>query len=311
LKKSERINQELFYLNDKNYFNLKDLMNTFKISKSTALRDISELERLGVPLYATNGRYGSYHIIHEIILPPIHFNEKEIFAIFFSLQLLKSTANSPFGHTYRQLRDKLIKTFPKEKQLLIKESMKVVTYAGSFSDEYIDQIEILFENIVKKKVITFNYKNSKRHILPIKLTLRNGYWYCIGLDLKEDIYKNFRCDKINDLSVDKELRIILSQEEIENDLLKQQETYRYLNFKVEISEKGITHYQQTHYPNILLENDNQRYFLIGEINPSEIGFFTNYLLGYGLNILNIYPNEIKESYIQLISKLQNKITKKI
>jgi len=305
MKKSERINQELFYLNDKSYFNLKDLMNTFKISKSTALRDISELERLGVPLYVTNGRYGSYHIIHENILPPIHFNEKEIFAIFFSLQLLKSTTSSPFGHTYQQLKNKLIKTFPKEKQLLIKESMKVVNYTGSFPNKHIDQLEVLFENIVKKKTIVFDYNKMIRHILPVKLTLRNSYWYCVGLDIKEDIYKTFRCDKINDLSIDKETQITLSHDEIEDALLKQQETYRYLDFKIEISKNGVTHYQQTYYPNILLDNDNQRTFLVGKINPSEIDFFINYLLGYGLNILSIYPNEIKESYVHLISKLQN------
>lgn len=311
MKKSERINQELFFLNGKSNFNLKNIMDTFNISKSTALRDISELEYLGVPLYATKGRYGSYNIIQESILPSIHFNEKEIFTIFFSLKLLKSTTNSPFGYTYQQLKNKLIKTFPKEKQLLIKESMEVVQYTGSLPNEYIDQLEILFEHIVKKRIITFDYKKVRRNVLPIKLTLRNSYWYCIGLDIKKDIYKTFRCDKINNLFVDKEMPINISQEEIDNALLKQQETYRYLDFKVEISENGLTHYRQISYPNIFLENEDDRFFLTGKINPSEIDFFSNYLLGYGLNVLSISPNEIKEAYIQLISNLQNSITKRL
>lgn len=163
MKKSERINQELFYLNDKTEFNLKDLMHAFNISKSTALRDIAELESLGVPLYATSGRYGSYHIIQESLLPPVYFNEKEIFAIFFSLQLLKSTSNSPFGHTYQQINNKLLNTFSKEKQKLITQTMDVVQYNSLLHTEYIDHLDTLFENILKQQVITFNYSREETH----------------------------------------------------------------------------------------------------------------------------------------------------
>ena len=46
-KKTERIQQEMFYINEKKVFHLKELMETFAISKSTALRDIQELEALG------------------------------------------------------------------------------------------------------------------------------------------------------------------------------------------------------------------------------------------------------------------------
>ena len=53
MKKSERLNQELFFLRTHPQFNLNQLMKTFGISKSTALRDIEALENLGVPLSST------------------------------------------------------------------------------------------------------------------------------------------------------------------------------------------------------------------------------------------------------------------
>ncbi|MEB9816424.1 DeoR family transcriptional regulator, partial [Bacillus cereus] len=40
MKKTERINDMLIFLNNKRNFNLKDLMVRYDISKSTALRDI-------------------------------------------------------------------------------------------------------------------------------------------------------------------------------------------------------------------------------------------------------------------------------
>ncbi|WP_311134426.1 HTH domain-containing protein [Lactococcus lactis] len=50
IKKAERIQQELFFLNGKSQFKLKEIMDEFNISKRTALRDIQELERLGLPI---------------------------------------------------------------------------------------------------------------------------------------------------------------------------------------------------------------------------------------------------------------------
>ena len=38
------------YINEKKVFHLKELMETFAISKSTALRDIQELEALGATI---------------------------------------------------------------------------------------------------------------------------------------------------------------------------------------------------------------------------------------------------------------------
>ena len=51
MNKSQRINDMLIFLNKKRQFNLKDIMNRYHISKSTALRDIASLETLGIPIY--------------------------------------------------------------------------------------------------------------------------------------------------------------------------------------------------------------------------------------------------------------------
>ena len=50
MKKSERINDMMMYLNNKETFNLKDIMEKYSISKNTALRDIKSLEEIGMPI---------------------------------------------------------------------------------------------------------------------------------------------------------------------------------------------------------------------------------------------------------------------
>ena len=68
MKRAERLNQELIFLSLKKSFNLSDLMKEFNISKRTALRDIQDLEFLGLPFYVENGRNGGYKSINEKLI---------------------------------------------------------------------------------------------------------------------------------------------------------------------------------------------------------------------------------------------------
>ncbi|MGG0738859.1 HTH domain-containing protein [Niallia taxi] len=52
MKKSERLNDMIRFINKREFFNLQNLMDEYGISKSTALRDLSSLEKLGMPIYA-------------------------------------------------------------------------------------------------------------------------------------------------------------------------------------------------------------------------------------------------------------------
>ena len=51
MKKAERLNRELAYLVNHPFFHLADLMDEFRISRRTALRDITDLADLGLSVY--------------------------------------------------------------------------------------------------------------------------------------------------------------------------------------------------------------------------------------------------------------------
>ncbi|NRN82562.1 helix-turn-helix transcriptional regulator [Lactobacillus helveticus] len=111
MKKSERLNQELIYLSDKKVFHLKELEEAFAISERTALRDIADLEQLGLAFYSETGRSGGYHITNSKLLLPIRFNTAEINAIFFGLQAIKNISETPYSNAYQKNSGQVIKEF--------------------------------------------------------------------------------------------------------------------------------------------------------------------------------------------------------
>lgn len=100
MDKAERLVQELTYLNKYPYFNLKNLMTEFSISKRTALRDLSALEEMGLAIYSERGKYGGYRIISRDPLIPVTFTSNEIAAILFAIHALHLLSDNPFQQSY-------------------------------------------------------------------------------------------------------------------------------------------------------------------------------------------------------------------
>lgn len=57
-EKVERINTIMRYINNRAHFTITEIMREFNISRSTAIRDIKEIEAMGMPLDAEVGRDG-------------------------------------------------------------------------------------------------------------------------------------------------------------------------------------------------------------------------------------------------------------
>ncbi|GGD03054.1 helix-turn-helix transcriptional regulator [Enterococcus wangshanyuanii] len=125
------------------------------------------------------------------------FSKKEIFTIFFCLHLLKSIVNSPFGCSYNNIETNLLQTFSNSDQREITNSMNYINFEGHIQLTDVSNLENLYACIIKDKVISFDYTRKSpthRKIYPIHLTIRDGYWYCTGLDIDKSAYRTFRCD---------------------------------------------------------------------------------------------------------------------
>ena len=134
MKKSERLNDMLIYLNDKKSFHLKSIMERYSISKSTALRDIQSLEEIGMPIYSRPGRNGYYGILPNRLLSPIVFTIDEVYALYFSMQTLTAYQSTPFHLSIEKLKQKFEACISEERIKALRK-MELIFNLGSYQSK--------------------------------------------------------------------------------------------------------------------------------------------------------------------------------
>lgn len=145
MKKSTRLNHMMTFINENPEFNLNDLMKDFNISRSTAIRDIKDLEELGVPLYSTNGKNGGYKVIRDRYVTKIGFTDEEMVNMMFALNSISSIKQLPFQVTYEQLYRKLYQNMAADQKALVKQYENKFRY---FNSENMDMKNNLMEDIL-------------------------------------------------------------------------------------------------------------------------------------------------------------------
>lgn len=306
MNKSERLNDMMLFLNDKNLFNLRDLMDKYSISKSTALRNVEALERIGMPIYSQHGRNGYYGILRNRLLSPIVFNIDEVFALYFSMLTLRAYETTPFHLSVEKLKEKFENCLSAEKIEMLRKVEKVFSLASIQHSNECRFLSDVLQYAIEEKVCNVKYQKKdveqKYSIQFFDISSAYGQWYATGYNFEIESPQVFRCDKI--------LLIEESNEYIAKPLSEfiksADELYKIHGatiFEVEISKKSVDLFYKEHYPSMEICLENGKYFIRGFYNIGEEIFITNYFITYGENILSIKPIELKNLIIKKLGTL--------
>jgi len=314
MKKSERINQMLRFINQKQQFTLQDLMQEFQISKRTAIRDIASLEEMGAPIYVEYGRYGGYRLLQQMQLPPISFNTGELHALYFAMQALRSFSSLPFEVSFRTIHEKFMSALSDKQRQDIENIQHRVSFQHTEQIRDSAHLEFLLMAAVQNIVIQITYAHQRRShdqrpslrtIQPIALYARKGYWYCQAYDLHKQAYRVFRCDRIISAEVSdiEPLAHVIE--------LHPQDTHSLwepspdaIPFQCRIDETGVELFQQEHFPSMQIlhvkesDNESAHMLLVGSYETHELDFIVRYLAGFGKSIRIMEPDTLKESLRQ-------------
>ncbi|MBC1846862.1 YafY family transcriptional regulator [Listeria seeligeri] len=308
MKKSERLNDMMLFLNDKNSFQLSDIVAKYNISRSTAIRDIKSLEEIGMPIYSELGRNGHYSMLRNRLLSPIFFNEDEVFALYFSMLTLKAYGTTPFHLSVEKLKKKFENCLATPKTEMLHKIEEVFSLGYVEHNNECEFLDVILQFAMEEKVCELKYnKQGSEKMYTVQfynISSAYGQWYGTCFNFKTEQIQVFRCDKI--LAIEEsskfEPKALADFKKDYNQLYKQANATK---FEVEITQKGIDLFYKEHYPSMNLHSEQGSNTIRGFYNKGEERFIINYLLGYGDNIIAIRPNVLKDMLVDRLDYLKN------
>ena len=200
MRKAQRLMQLIMTINARRSFTVKELADEFGLSSRTIARDLRELEELGMPIYAVQGRGGGHRLLRERLLPPISFAESEAVALYFAAQSMLHLSALPFGEGAEAALRKFYHYLPADARERIDRLQDRVMFWSPSRPMSPDTLRVLLEAIMARKVVTIGYRSEggceERDIQPIGLYAASGYWYCPAYCFRREALRQFRADRI-------------------------------------------------------------------------------------------------------------------
>lgn len=310
MKKVERINTIMRYINNRSYFTISEIIREFNISRSTAIRDIREIEAMGMPLEAEVGRDGGYSVMSNSFLPSIRFTDNEVKALFIAFMASRNQ-QLPYLKSRQSLAEKLLGLIPENQQETLVLLNQVLHFEGTNPNnpdllELSDQAHPMFEELIQLILVDSHLLITVKEgrelksypIYLLHLYRENNLWHIEGFDLEEEQRRIFSVDHLTKVELyPKQQRV--NEKMVLEKLNKKGDI---INLVIELGPKAIVQFKKYHplkfsisYTNPYQATAILKTFI--NINmPEELTDMTNWLLFLGDDIkFREVPEEVLES----------------
>lgn len=254
MKKVERINIIMRYINNRSHFTLSEIMSEFNISRSTAIRDIREIEALGMPLVAEVGRDGGYYVMHNSVLPEVRFTNDEVKALFIAFMATRNQ-QLPYLKSRQSLAEKLLGLISESQQDDLILLNQILLFEGTnpnnpdlldLSDLPHPMLEKLIQFLLLDRYLLISIEEEKAaksyEIYLLHLYREKSVWLIEGFDLKEEKRKIFPVDQLTNVKPHNP-KVRVSEKKIVEKFRKQEDD---INFVLELGPMAIAQFKKYH-----------------------------------------------------------------
>lgn len=307
MKKTIRLYNLIEFCNNNRNFKLKDVMEEFNISKSTALRDIKDIQELGVPLYSTGGKNGGYKVIRKTHLTRIDLNDEEIKSLYFALSSISNLKSLPFSYEYISIVNKIYNSSTEVQKSIINQYKNMFEYFNvEIGNEYSNEIfnKVINFTILKKQfTLVYGSKHLTYIYQGIGLTYKNNVWYFVTANVKTKIVRLFNLNKIEEIY---ETRF---KEAIPNIHLKNYKQYLVekeskINITIESNEIGVNLLQNHLWSNITINKlEDDTFILKIDINKEDVNFVSKIIISCGKNVKVLSPESLRNNIKQDLQEI--------
>ncbi|EMY5504461.1 decaprenyl diphosphate synthase [Bacillus wiedmannii] len=315
MKKVERINTIMRYINNRSHFTITEIIREFNVSRSTAIRDIREIEAMGMPLVAEVGRTGGYFVMHNSILPVVRFTDNEVKALFIAFMATRNQ-QLPYLKSRQSLAEKLLGLISETQQDDLVLLNQLFLFEGTnphnpdlleLSDLPHPMLEKLIQILLLDRHLLITVKEEEEiksyPIYLLHLYQEKSHWIIEGFDLKEEKKLLFPVDDLVHIEP-YTTKKRLNKKQILEKLNKKDEE---INLVLELGPKAIAQYKKYHPLKISISYTNPYQStailktFIDVNNSDKVTDITNWLLFLGKDIT------IKEMPEEILNDLQERL----
>ncbi|MEG0437776.1 helix-turn-helix transcriptional regulator [Solibacillus cecembensis] len=315
MKKVERINTIMRYINNRAHFTISEIMRDFNISRSTAIRDIREIEAMGMPLVAEVGRDGGYFVMNNSVLPTVRFTDNEIKALFIAFMATRNQ-QLPYLKSRQSLAEKLLGLISENQQDDLVLLNQILLFEGTnpinpdlleLSDLPHPMLEKLIQILLLDSYLLITIEENRAiksyPIYLLYLYHEKGVWFIEGFNLNDESRRIFPVDNLTNVKPYATKKRI-SKKKILEKLTNQEEV---INLVLELGPKAIAQFKKYHPLNISISYTNPYQAtaivktFINVNNSEELTDIINWLLFLGGDI------NIKEMPADILTGLQERL----
>ncbi|MFX3631802.1 MAG: helix-turn-helix transcriptional regulator [Candidatus Pristimantibacillus sp.] len=321
MKKVERINIIMRYINNRAHFTISEIMREFNISRSTAIRDVREIEAMGMPLVAEVGRDGGYFVMNNSVLPTVRFTDNELKALFIAFMATRNQ-QLPYLKSRQSLAEKLLGLISKNQQDDLVLLNQILLFEGTnphnpdlldLSDLPHPMLEQLIRILLMDNYLVVSVEEGREiksyPIYLIHLYREKSSWQIEGFDLEEEKRRIIPVDNLTDVIPYPEKKRI-SKKKIVEQLNNQEEA---INLVLELGPKAIAQFKKYHPISISISYTSPYQTtavlktFINVHHAEQLAEITNWLLFLGRDIkVREVPKEVLEGLQERVGILGNR-----
>lgn len=307
MKKSVRLYNMIEYCNENRNFKLNDLMSEFNISRSTALRDIKEIEALGVPLYSNPGKNGGYTIIGNRDQTKIAISDEELKALVFTLSSISNVSNLPFQTEYQEILKKLYNNSNKKE--LINQYNDLFQYFNE--DKYQFKSYKLFNEIIRLIIENKSFETCysqnyiKEQYKDIGIMYKNHQWYFVVANIESKLVNLLNISKIKELYEMGETQECndITMQNFQQFMVKNETA---IDILIRSNVMGLNILKGYLWSDYMIENiDEETYLFKSKVNAKDIDFIAKLIVTGGVNVKVETPNSLKNAVKVELTKIIN------
>lgn len=257
MKKTERINLMMRYINNRAQFTIREIQQEFGISRATAIRDIQEIEALGFPLVTEKGRNGGYFVLQNEYLPAVRFTPDELRAIFISF-LASKNSHLPYLQNRRNITEKLIGIANQTQQdelidlgnfLLFENTNPANPNILELDDSAPKALNTLISQVVKSRYLSVKFDRFLGEIFVLKIINSASDWF---VKFYSFVDKKFHLLPVKDLH---DSQITDADNKLQEEAIfeLERQANRASNVQISLNATAIKRFKRLHPPTIILQ----------------------------------------------------------